>query len=175
MSSLIPAWVEGQLVLRDKLEVHALGLRHPAISVFIMRGQRTLLQRRALDKYHTPGLWTNSCCTHPHWGENAAACASRRLQEELGITGLPLVHRHQIEYRAEVGNGLTEHEMVDIFLAEAPANLRIRPNSAEVMEVRWITLTALTDDMARSPGSFTPWLRTYMNQFAAAIFGTHGA
>ena len=84
-SETIPAWVDGRLVPVDKLEVHRRGLRHPAVSVFLLDGERTLIQRRALGKYHTPGLWANACCTHPRWGEEPAACALRRLREELGV------------------------------------------------------------------------------------------
>jgi isopentenyl-diphosphate Delta-isomerase len=69
-----------------------------------------LIQQRALGKYHTPGLWANTCCTHPHWGEDLA-CARRRLREELGITGWRWP-AGQVEYRADVGGGLTEHEVV---------------------------------------------------------------
>ena len=69
MTQLIPAWVDGDLVPLDKLDVHRRGLRHPAVSVFLLDGDRFLIQRRALGKYHTPGLWANACCTHPLWGE----------------------------------------------------------------------------------------------------------
>ena len=85
MTQTIPAWVDGRLTPVDKLEVHRRGLRHPAVSVFVLDGERTLIQRRALGKYHTPGLWANACCTHPRLGEEPAACALRRLREELGI------------------------------------------------------------------------------------------
>ena len=88
MSLRIPAWVNGTLTPVDKLEVHQRGLRHTAVSVFVLHGDAILLQRRALGKYHTPGLWANTCCTHPHWDENAKTCAVRRLEEELGITDL---------------------------------------------------------------------------------------
>ena len=71
-----------------KLEVHQRGLRHMAVSVFVLDGHAVLIQQRAAGKYHTPGLWANTCCTHPRWGEEPAACAVRRLREELGITGL---------------------------------------------------------------------------------------
>ena len=86
---MIPAWVDGKLTPVEKLEVHQRGLRHKAVSVFVMDGpDKVLIQRRALGKYHTPGLWANTCCTHPLWNETAADCAVRRLREELGITGL---------------------------------------------------------------------------------------
>ena len=169
-SNEIPAWADGRLTPVDKLEVHQRGLRHPAISVFIMDGTRTLIQRRALEKYHTPGLWANACCTHPHWGEAPEACATRRLHEELGITGLALTLRDRIEYRAEVGGGLIEHEDVDIFITDAPAGLSITANPAEVMATRWIELAALRDEIATDPARFTPWLRIYLAEHAGTIF-----
>lgn len=169
--TLIPAWVNGTLQPVEKLEAHIKGLRHKAVSVFVMRGDRVLLQQRALAKYHTPGLWANTCCTHPTWDETAEACATRRLDEELGITGLSLTHRQQIEYRADVGGGLTEHELVEVFVAEAPADLRIAPNPAEVMATRWISLPDLVALTTQEPERFTPWLRIYLTEHATAIFG----
>ncbi|MEM9811572.1 MAG: isopentenyl-diphosphate Delta-isomerase [Pseudomonadota bacterium] len=169
MSALIPAWVDGTLTPLDKLEVHRRGLRHPAISVFVMDGARTLLQQRALSKYHTPGLWANACCTHPYWGEPSTTCAARRLRQELGIRDLALTPRETIEYRADVGGGLVEHEVVDLFTAEGrpePA-----PNPEEVMATRWVTLDTLREEIAAAPERFTPWLRIYLADHAALIFG----
>jgi len=123
MTGMIPAWVDGVLTPVEKLEVHQKGLKHKAVSVFVMNGSRVLIQQRALVKYHTPGLWANSCCTHPDWDEDPLACAVRRLREELGIEGLSPFHRDRVEYRAKVGGGLIEHEVVDIYLAEATADL----------------------------------------------------
>ena len=88
LEELIPAWVDGRLQPLAKLEVHQRGLRHKAVSVFVIEGPRVLIQKRAAGKYHTPGLWANTCCTHPRWEEEAATCAVRRLREELGISGL---------------------------------------------------------------------------------------
>ncbi len=171
MTQMIPAWMDGQLVPLDKLDVHQRGLRHPAISVFIMDGDRTLIQRRALSKYHTPGLWANAVCTHPHWGEPMPTCAARRLREELGIEGLALVPRDRIEYRAEVGVGLTEHEVVSLFVADADAALPMAPDAAEVMDVRWIALDALRSEIDATPAAFTPWLRIYLADHGGQIFG----
>lgn len=171
MSDLIPAWVNGELMPMDKLEVHRRGLRHPAVSVFVMQGARVLIQQRALSKYHTPGLWANTCCTHPHWGEDAAACAIRRLREELGIRGLSVAPAGQIEYRAEVGNGLTEHEVVEVFIAEAPSGLMVLPNPAEVEAVDWMNLYDLAAEVRRRPARFTPWLRIYLTEHLDHIFG----
>lgn len=171
MTETIPAWVEGRLVPVDKLEAHRRGLRHPAVSVFVMAGERTLLQRRAMGKYHTPGLWANACCTHPHWGEAPDACAERRLREELGIEGLVLVARDRVEYRAPVGGGLVEHEVVDLFTAEVAGPLVVDPDPAEVMDTRWVSLETLRAEVAAGPEAFTPWLRIYLAEHGGQIFG----
>jgi isopentenyl-diphosphate Delta-isomerase len=172
MTDLIPAWVNGTLTPVEKLDVHRRGLRHKAVSVFVMSGNRVLVQRRALTKYHTPGLWANTCCTHPLWDESAIDCAVRRLDQELGITGLYPSFRDQVEYRAPVGNGLVEHEVVDIFIADAPPTLKVTPNPAEVAEVRWIDLYDLAAEVARWSERFTPWLRIYLEEHKDRIFGT---
>ncbi|MBR3371410.1 MAG: isopentenyl-diphosphate delta-isomerase [Rhodobacteraceae bacterium] len=168
--ALIPAWENGQLVPVDKLEVHKRGLKHKAISVFVTEGDRVLLQRRAMGKYHTPGLWANTCCTHPHWDEDDLTCAMRRLQEELGITGLPLTHAAEIEYCADVGGGLVEHELVQVFTARAMADLKIVPDPDEVSATDWISLPALVAVMDRVPDRFTPWLKIYLRDHADRIF-----
>ncbi|HSG37030.1 MAG TPA: isopentenyl-diphosphate Delta-isomerase [Paracoccaceae bacterium] len=168
---MIPAWVDGALVPLDKLDVHHRGIKHRAVSVFVMAGDQILLQRRALGKYHTPGLWANTCCTHPLWGEAPRDCAQRRLEEELGITGLDPVWKQEVEYRAEVGGGMTEHEVVDLFVAEAPADLKFAANPDEVMETVWMSRKALEANIAARPEAYTPWLRIYMADHPATIFG----
>ena len=170
MTILIPAWVDGTLTPVEKLEVHRKGLRHKAVSVFVMDGDRVLIQRRAMGKYHTPGLWANTCCTHPEWGENSAACATRRLNEELGLDGLQPLFRDQVEYRADVGGDLVEHEVVDIFTAEAPADAVVTPNPDEVMDTDWVPYHDLVAQVEAQPERFTPWLRIYLQDHAARIF-----
>lgn len=171
MTDTIPAWVDGELVPVDKLEVHRRGLLHPAVSVFVLDGAHTLLQRRAMGKYHTPGLWANACCTHPHWGEAAAECARRRLRQELGITGIELVARDRIEYRADVGGGMVEHEQVQLFTAEVAAGLALAPDPGEVMATRWVGLAELRAEVAERPAAFTPWLRIYLLEHSEGLFG----
>src|ERR1700685_465980 len=102
--------------LAGKIEAHAKGLMHRAISVCVLdkRG-RMLLQRRAAGKYHSGGLWTNACCTHPRAGEGVAEAARRRLREELGVD-CELKFALRTHYRADVGNGLIEDEIVHMFL-----------------------------------------------------------
>ncbi|RYG91756.1 isopentenyl-diphosphate Delta-isomerase [Loktanella sp. IMCC34160] len=169
---MIPTWVEGVLTPVEKLEAHIRGLRHRAVSVFLRDpAGRLLIQRRALGKYHTPGLWANTCCTHPLWDEAPLDCANRRLDQELGITGVVPVWRQQVEYRADVGGGLTEHEVVDIFLVDTPEDVAVTPNPEEVMDTDWLTLPELESQIALAPERYTPWLRIYLDQHKAAIFG----
>jgi len=169
-SDMIPAWVDGTLTAVGKLEVHQRGLRHKAVSVFVLCGGDLLIQRRAMGKYHTPGLWANTCCTHPHWNETPKACAHRRLHQELGVQGLTLTYRDQVEYRADVGGGLIEHELVDIFVARVDRRIECRPNPDEVMQTDWITLDNLRARIHATPERFTPWLRIYLQQHAGQIF-----
>ena len=96
----------------------------------------------------------------------------RRLREELGFTGLYPALRDTVEYRADVGNGLIEHEVVDIFLAHATKQLPVQINPAEVMQVEWIGLYDLAAEVARRPARFTPWLQIYMQEHQDRIFGT---
>ncbi len=172
MSAMIPAWVGGRLQPVEKLEVHLRGLKHKAVSVFVTSGEFVLLQQRALGKYHTPGLWANTCCTHPNWREDSATCATRRLDEELGISGLRLRWRDQVEYRAVVGDAMVEHEVVDIFVAEMDRHQPFVPNPHEVMQVQWVRRSELTRIIAAQPALFTPWFKIYVADFAAQIFDT---
>jgi len=168
---IIPAIAaDGTLHPVEKLDAHRRGLLHVAISVFVRDGARVLLQRRALGKYHCGGLWANTCCTHPHFGERPADAAPRRLVEELGIA-LELAPRGVVEYRAEVGNGLVEHERVHLFLGRAAARgLALAPDPDEVMETRWTTLAELDREVAARPERFTPWMRIYLARHAGLIF-----
>jgi isopentenyl-diphosphate delta-isomerase len=170
MTIMIPAWVNGTLQPVEKLDAHVRGLKHKAVSIFVLNRGHVLIQQRAMGKYHTPGLWANSCCTHPAWNEDAIDCAVRRLEEELGIAGLDPIHRDQIEYRVDVGGGLVEHEVVDVYVAEAPDDLTLAPNPEEVMATRWVGFYDLCADVARNPNHYTPWLKIYLQQHITAIF-----
>lgn len=172
LTALIPAWVDGTLTPLGKLAVHQQGLRHKAVSVFVMAGEKTLIQRRALGKYHTPGLWANTCCTHPHWGEQPLDCAIRRLDQELGIKAVQPEFCDQIEYRADVGGGLIEHEIVDLFIAKAGPDLKVTPNPDEVMQYDWVEIDELKHRVLDDPNSYTPWLRIYLTEHSDRIFTT---
>ncbi|WP_420863952.1 isopentenyl-diphosphate Delta-isomerase [Algirhabdus cladophorae] len=171
MTIMIPAWVDGALTPVEKLETHLKGLRHKAVSVFVMDGDKMLIQQRAMHKYHTPGLWANTCCTHPEWDEDPGVCAVRRLDEELGLTGVKPIFRDQIEYRADVGGGLIEHEVVEVFVAEKTPDMTLALNPDEVMATKWISFNDLAVELAQNPEAYTPWLRIYMSEHKDRIFG----
>ena len=171
MTIMIPAWIDGILTPVEKLDAHLRGLRHKAVSVFVLQDRKVLVQQRALGKYHTPGLWANTCCTHPQWDEAPEVCAQRRLNEELGISGLSPCHRHNLEYRADVGNNLIEHEVVDVYVAQATPAMVVTPNSDEVMATRWVDFDELGAEIQNTPEIFTPWLRIYLAEHSNTIFG----
>ena len=167
---MIPTWKDGLLQPVEKLAAHEQGLRHKAVSVFVMAGNKTLIQQRALSKYHTPGQWANTCCTHPEWGEAADVCAVRRLDEELGIKGLTPQYRGQVEYRADVGVGLIEHEVVEVFICDTTETLVMDLNPDEVMATRWVDMADLRDEVAANPDAFTPWIAIYLAKHSDMIF-----
>ncbi|MFC7705886.1 isopentenyl-diphosphate Delta-isomerase [Plastorhodobacter daqingensis] len=171
MPHLIPAWLGGSLIPVEPHDAHRRGLRHRAVSVFILRGQDVLIQRRALSRQHLPGLWSNSGCGHPAWQEQPEDCAIRRLRAELGITGIYPNHRGQIEYRTRLGADLIEHELVDLFVAYAPPELPLAPDPREVAELRWLGIHDLAAEVARHPDQFTPWLRACLPEHTGSILG----
>lgn len=170
MTDMIPVWIDGVLTPVEKLEAHRKGLRHKAVSVFVMDGSKTLIQKRAASKYHSPGLWANTCCTHPLWGEDSATCAMRRLKEELGISGLSVTQRDTVEYRAEVGAGLIEHELVDIFVADKTPDMSITPDPAEVAALEWVDIYDLAALTQRRPDRYSAWLKIYLAEHMDRIF-----
>ncbi len=146
----------------EKLEAHIKGIRHHAISVFVICGDRMLIQQRALHKYHSGGRWANACCSHPSPSETAADCAARRTGEELGIT-LPMQHIGTYDYHADVGDGLIEWEFVDVFIAEVENEaVEFNLNPDEVAATLWMTASALDQDMVRHPDNYTEWFKIYM-------------
>ena len=147
--------------------MHREGLLHRAFSIFLVDARgRLLLQRRSRTKYHSAGLWANSCCGHPRPGERTAAAARRRLHEELGAHA-PLRYQFQARYRTALPNGLTEHELVYVFFGPDPGELRLNP--AEVASVDRLTLPELLGDIQARPQRYAYWLRYYMKNHYAAI------
>lgn len=147
----------------EKLAAHREGARHLAVSIFLFSGDELLIQRRADGKYHSGGLWANSCCSHPTWGESIVDCAHRRLYEELGIAAR-LTRTTVIDYSADVGNGLREVEQVHLFYGEVQRHsLALAPNPAEVAATDWATLPALRQRMQREPERFSAWFKLYLS------------
>ena len=140
-----------------KIDVHLEGVLHRAISVFVFdENGRELLQQRALNKYHAPGLWSNTVCSHPFPGESPEQAAHRRLQEELGMKA-ELCELFVMRYRADVGEGLVEHEYDHVFVARMVTPPE--PNPAEVNAIRWIQKEEVVEAMRQTPAAFTPWFR----------------
>lgn len=139
----------------EKQEAHRKGLLHRAFSVFLLDGSKLLIQRRALDKYHCGGLWSNTCCSHPAPGEPVLSAAERRLDEELGIKNARLRELDTFLYRAAFPNGLAEHELDHVLLGEYSGP--VRPDPMEIAQVRWIDLEELQRDLQAFPQWYTPW------------------
>jgi len=143
----------------EKLQAHREGLCHRAFSIFIVHKEldtKILLQQRALTKYHSPGLWTNTCCSHPRPDEDIVSAGQRRLREEMGIeTVLKWVGR--FHYIAHFENGLIENEVDHVLIGEV-ADTTFQVNPKEVHDYRWISLPELKNEIALLPQKFTPWL-----------------
>jgi isopentenyl-diphosphate delta-isomerase len=142
---------------QDKQAAHREGRLHRAVSVFLVnRTGHWLLQRRAPAKYHSGGLWSNTCCGHPRPGETTLAAAQRRLREELGIDAAlrPVM---QFQYRAELSNGLIEHELDHVFTGRFDGEPV--PNLDEVVACAWLDPKALAEEISQNPDRFTAWLQ----------------
>lgn len=159
-----------QTGLAEKLEAHEKALLHRAVSVFVINSSgEWVLQRRAFDKYHSNGLWTNTCCTHPHPGESVFDAARRRLREEMGficnVTWLfPYIYREKLD------NDLTEHEFDHIFFGVTDSNPLINPS--EVEEWKKIAFDDLQNDIKLNPEKYTFWFREIyekVNQYIRKI------
>lgn len=147
-----------EIGLAEKLDAHRRCLLHRAFSIFLFSGEKLLLQQRALHKYHSAGLWTNTCCSHPRSGENLISAGKRRLQEELGITA-ELKDIGWFQYIAHFENGLAENELDHVLVGFIPSNMVITPNPDEVNALRWVSIEDLDKELASLPEQFTPWLK----------------
>lgn len=156
----------------EKLAVHRAGQLHRAFSVFVVDAKgRLLLQRRAPGKYHSAGLWSNTCCGHPRPGEATAAAAHRRLREEMGFE-CPLTAAFSFVYRADLGNGLTEHELDHVFIGSFRGTPR--PDPGEVAEWRAVPVGELRADLGARPQTYSAWLPTALDGLVACgLLRTH--
>lgn len=146
-----------QIGTAEKLAAHASAQLHRAFSIFIFDSAgNVLLQRRADSKYHSAGLWSNACCSHPRPHEPMTSATVRRLREEMGFE-CKLRHAFAFVYRADVGNGLIEHEYDHVFIGGS--DIVPRPDPLEVSDWKIVTAKDLTADLERRPEDYTFWLR----------------
>ncbi len=140
-----------------KMEVHEKAILHRAFSIFIFNKKgEILLQKRAANKYHSGGLWTNTCCSHPRPGEDTLTAAHNRLQEEMGFT-TELSKTFSFIYKAPFDNGLTEHEYDHVFTGTY--NGIVQPNPQEVSDYCYQSVEAIKSNIIMQPGNFTEWFK----------------
>ena len=155
------------LGLMPKMEAHEKGVLHRAFSVFILNDVGELmLQQRALHKYHSPGLWTNTCCSHQRNGESNIVAGKRRLQEEMGF----VAELHELTsfiYKAPLNNGLTEHELDHIMIGHFNGTPEINPE--EVANWKWMYVDDVRDNIQKHPENYTVWFIIIFDQFFEQI------
>lgn len=149
--------------LMEKIEAHEKALLHRAFSVFITNKQgEIMLQQRALNKYHSPGLWTNTCCSHQREGEQNLEAGKRRLMEEMGFE-TPLTHLFSFIYKADMGNGLTEHELDHVMQGQYNDLPMINPE--EVASWKWMSPNRIKEEIERDPESYTAWFKIIFDKY----------
>lgn len=161
--------------IAEKLQAHREGLLHRAFSILLYRktatGFECLLQRRAFCKYHSPGLWSNTCCSHPRPHESVLEAAHRRLREELNLSA-ELFRIGQFIYRAELENDLIEHELDHVLIGEMQKDIFINPNPEEISETKWVSASELTQLLQTHPKQFTAWLDSVLMMVMEFISAT---
>lgn len=151
-----------QIGVMEKMEAHRKGVLHRAFSVFIFNDKgEMLLQQRALDKYHSGGLWTNTCCSHPRPGEDTLQAAKRRLMEEMGIK-VELEPKTTFTYKTDFSNGLSEHEFDHIFIGKFNGEPGI--NKEEVNAFAWKNSEAIKSSILQNPDLYTSWFKIAMEK-----------
>ena len=154
---------DAQIGTMPKMEAHEKAVLHRAFSVFVMNGNgETMLQQRAADKYHSPLLWTNTCCSHQRVGESNIAAGQRRLQEEMGFV-TELDELISFIYKAPFDNGLTEHEFDHVMIGRYEGTPNINP--VEVADWKWMQPEAVRDDIEEHPERYTAWFKIIFERF----------
>ena len=147
----------------SKMEAHVKGVLHRAFSVFIFNDKKELmLQKRNISKYHSPGLWTNTCCSHQKDGESNIIAGKRRLLEEMGFC-VELKELDSFIYNVEFDNGLIEHELDYILVGRYNGSVKF--NSNEVDSWKWMSLDNIIDDIKAIPENYTEWFKIIMNNY----------
>ncbi|MBK78513.1 MAG: isopentenyl-diphosphate delta-isomerase [Flavobacteriaceae bacterium] len=154
---------DNQIGTMGKMEVHRKGLLHRAFSVFIInKKNELLLQQRAFSKYHSPGLWTNTCCSHQNEGETSIQAAKRRLNQEMGIS-TSLEFLFSFIYRAEFENGLIEHEFDHVIIGRSNQDPKIDKNEAESW--KWVSVDLILKDLEINQDKYTVWFKIIFQRF----------
>ncbi len=154
-----------------KMEAHEKGVLHRAFSVFIFNSDnKILMQQRASDKYHSAGLWTNTCCSHPFPGENTLDAAHRRLSEEMGIK-TDLAFSFKFTYKAPFNNMLTEHEIDHVFTGKTDAVPII--NRTEVESYKYMSISEIKEEISKYPDHFTVWFSIIFDEFLHELESHH--
>jgi len=152
-----------QIGTMPKMEAHEKAVLHRAFSVFIMNDKgETMLQKRAAEKYHSPSLWTNTCCSHQRVGETNIEAGKRRLEEEMGFS-VALKELFSFVYKAPFNNGLTEHELDHVMTGNFNDDPVI--NTSEVADWKWMKPLAIKNDIAENPNSYTAWFKIIFERF----------
>lgn len=139
-----------------KMEIHRKGELHRAFSVFLVDGDRMLIQRRNPDKYHSGGLWANSCCSHPRKGEALEEAVNRRLEQELGVTAL-CRELFSFVYFTRYSDQMFEYEFDHVFLGRFSEEREIPFDPEEIAEVKWVDCSWLEQDLAENPQRYSSW------------------
>ncbi len=151
------------LGLMDKQEAHIKGVLHRAFSIFIFNNKnQVLLQQRSEEKYHSPLLWTNTCCSHPRKNESYLNGAQRRLYEEMGFT-CQLEKKFDFIYKADVGQGLTEHELDHVFIGAFNGEPVL--NKKEVNDYKWMSISEIENDLKNYPEKYTEWFKIIFKEY----------
>ena len=159
---------DNSIGLMEKMEAHQKAVLHRAFSIFIFNSKHELLlQQRAFSKYHTPGLWTNTCCSHPRDGESLEDATKRRLMEEMGMQ-CEIREVFSFIYKAEVGQGLIEHELDHVFIGISDDTPII--NSAEVESWKYDTVDNICEDIAQHPDNYTVWFKIAIEEIVKRGF-----
>lgn len=155
--------LDEEIGLMPKMEAHKKGVLHRAFSVFVFnKSGELMLQQRAASKYHSPLLWTNTCCSHQRSGERNIEAGKRRLQEEMGFV-CELREATSFIYKAQLENGLTEHELDHIMIGYYSDNPEI--NKEEVESFKWMTLEDVKKDIFLNPDDYTAWFKIIFDNF----------
>lgn len=152
-------WVDlfdNEIGFGEKLETHVKNQLHRAFSLFIVHDGKMLIQKRALKKYHSGGLWANACCSHPRWGESLEEAVQKRMEVELGIPqgSCKTKELFSFNYFSQY-EGLSEYEIDHVFLTDYAGELKVDPD--EIMELRWISLEDLKKELEQQPQAFATW------------------